>query len=253
LIGVNPTGRFSSRAGDYARYRPSYPPEIIALLQRECGLTGDSVVADIGSGTGLLAELFLKLGCSVRGIEPNAEMRRVGEGILAPFPKFESINATAEHTGLPGASVDLVVAGQSFHWFNAPAARTEFCRILRHPRWAVLIWNERRVSEGFLAGYEDLVHRWAPEYQAVDHRRIDSVAFSQFFGHAEWRLATFENHQEFDFAGVQGRLQSSSYAPPPQSDNFQPMMNELERLFQDHQTAGKVRFLYDTKAYFGKL
>jgi SAM-dependent methyltransferase len=252
-MDINPTGRFSSRVEDYVRYRPSYPPQIIPLLERECGLTENSVVADIGSGTGFLTKLFLDRGCSVLGIEPNAEMRSAGEAFLDRYPNFRSIDATAEHTGLPDSSVDLVSAGQAFHWFDAPAARTEFRRILRAPRPVALIWNERRVSGGFLEGYEDLLNRWAPEYKVVDHRRIGSDLITNFFGHDAWKLATFDNQQIFDLSGVRGRLSSSSYAPAPGSDAFQPMMDELDRLFREHQHNGQVRFLYDTNVYYGTL
>jgi SAM-dependent methyltransferase len=253
VTDIDPAGRFSSRAGDYLRYRPSYPQEVISLLEQECGLNENSVVADIGSGTGFLTKLFLDRGCSVHGVEPNAEMRRAGEAYLASYPNFHSIDGTAEHTGLPDASVDLVTAGQAFHWFDANTARAEFRRILRPPCWVALIWNERRVSGGFLEGYEDLLNRWAPEYKVVDHRRIDVDLISSFFGHDNWKLATFDNQQIFDFSGVRGRLSSSSYAPPPGSETFQPMMDELERLFREHQEGGKLRFLYDTKVYYGKL
>jgi SAM-dependent methyltransferase len=253
VTDLNPTGRFSSRVDDYVRYRPSYPQEILPLLERECGLAASSAVADIGSGTGFLAKLFLDRGCSVRGVEPNAEMRRAGDAFLSGYPSFQSFDGIAERTGLPDASVDLVAAGQAFHWFDAAAARAEFRRVLRQPRWVVLIWNERRVSGPFLEGYETLLNRWAPEYKVVDHRRIDANLLREFFGRDDWKLATFDNEQVFDFAGVRGRLMSSSYAPQPGSDAFEPMMDELERLFHEHQDNGSVRFLYDTVVYYGRL
>jgi len=253
-VGLSPTDRFSSRVDDYVRYRPSYPPEIIPLLERECGLTINSTIADIGSGTGLLAKLFLRFACRVFGVEPNAEMRRAGEEFLAEYERFCSINARAEHTGLPEASVDLITAGQAFHWFDPAAAHAEFQRILRAPRWVVLIWNERLVDdEGFLFGYERLLERFAPEYKTVDHRRIGSEGISAFFGHQDWKLAQFDNHQDFDFAGVRGRLLSSSYAPQPGSDAYLPMMEDLDRLFSAYQRDNRVRFLYQTNVYFGKL
>ena len=177
---LDPTRRFSSRVEDYARYRPSYPRQIVPLLARECGLTAESTVADAGSGTGLLSKLFLDFGCRVIGIEPNAEMRHAGEEFLARYEKFTSVDARAEATGLSDASVDLVTAGQAFHWFDAVTARSEFARILRHPRWVALVWNEREVTGEFLEGYEDLLHRYAPEYAKVDHRRIDADRIAGF-------------------------------------------------------------------------
>src|ERR1039457_822300 len=156
LMSPDPTQRFSSRVEDYIRYRPSYPAEVIAYLERECGLTPQSRVADIGSGTGLLSELFLRFGCEVTGVEPNAEMRAAGERLLAAWLRFPSVNGRAETTTLPDRRAGLVSAGQAFHWFDSDAARAEFLRILEPGGWVALVWNERLVSEGFLADYEAL-------------------------------------------------------------------------------------------------
>jgi SAM-dependent methyltransferase len=251
VADLNPTGRFSSRVDDYSRYRPSYPAEIVALLERECGLKSSSTVADIGSGTGLLSKLFLEFGCGVIGVEPNREMREAGEQFLTGFPKFASMDARAEHTGLADSSVDLVTAGQAFHWFDAGAAREEFRRILRDPKWVALIWNEREVTGGFLQGYERLLHRYAPDYSRVDHRQIGGHQMDEFFGEGNWKLATFDNVQEFDLDGVRGRLRSSSYAPHPGDAAYTPMMAELDGLFEEHQEDGRVAFLYRTNVYYG--
>jgi SAM-dependent methyltransferase len=253
-VDLEPTKRFSSRVDDYARYRPSYPAEMMALLARECALSAGSVVADIGCGTGLLAKLFLDFGCRVIGVEPNAEMRGAGDRFLSAYDKFGSVDARAERTGLEDASVDLVAAAQAFHWFDAVAARREFLRILRPPGWVVLIWNEREVPErGFLRGYEDLLNRYAAEYGRVDHRRIDSERLAEFYGHTGWKLATFSNAQQFDLTGVRGRLESSSYSPRSDTPAYQPMMADLEQLFASHQVNGLVPFVYETKVYYGCL
>jgi SAM-dependent methyltransferase len=252
MADLNPTGRFSSRVDDYSRYRPSYPAEIVPLLEGECGLTSSSTVADVGSGTGLLAKLFLEFGCRVIGVEPNREMREEGERFLAEFPKFASMAARAERTGLADSSVDLVTAGQAFHWFDAGAARSEFQRILRSPKWVALIWNEREVTGGFLNGYEQLLHRYAPDYSRVDHRQIGGGQMDEFFGHGNWKIETFGNVQEFDLDGVRGRLRSSSYAPYPGDAAYAPMMAELDLLFLEYQRDGMVAFRYRTNVYYGE-
>lgn len=251
---LNPTGRFSSRVADYVRYRPSYPAGIVRLFERECGLRPDSMIADVASGTGLLAKLFLEAGYSIIGVEPNAEMRAAGEHFLAGFSKFRSVDGRAEQTGLAEASVDLIVAGQAFHWFDARSTRQEFRRILRAPRWVALIWNERIVpGSGFLKGYEAMLHRYAPDYGKIDHRQVDAQRIAGFFGHCDWTLATFDNAQDFELEGVRGRLLSSSYAPDATSPNHRPMLQELDRLFAAHNVNGKISLLYDTKVYYGEL
>ena len=250
---LGPTRRFSSRVADYVRYRPSYPDEVIRLLERECGLRPASAVADIGSGTGILSKLLLDFGCEVFGVEPNPDMRIAGERFLAGCPRFHSVEGEAEQTGLPPASIDLATAAQAFHWFDPERSRTEFRRILRPPGYVALLWNERAVKGDFLEGYEDLLHRFAPEYAVVDHRRIRPPEITAFFGHDGWKEAAFENRQDLDLDGVRGRLRSSSYAPLPGSAAFDPMMQELDRLFAAFQQDGRVAFLYETNVYYGSL
>src|SRR4030095_7756801 len=115
--------------------RPSYPAAIVNLLETECGLTRAAVVADVGSGPGFLTELFLKHGNRVFGVEPNAEMRVAGERLLAKYQSFCSIKATAEATALPDSSIDFIVVGQAFHWFDHDATKLEFRRILKAGGW----------------------------------------------------------------------------------------------------------------------
>jgi ubiquinone/menaquinone biosynthesis C-methylase UbiE len=128
---TDPTQRITNRVDHYVRYRPSYPRDVLDLLEAECELTSASVVADVGSGTGILSELFLENGDNVLGIEPSREMREAGERRLGRHPRFTSVPGTAEATTLDDASVDFVTAGQAFHWFEPERARTEFSRILK--------------------------------------------------------------------------------------------------------------------------
>jgi SAM-dependent methyltransferase len=249
----DPAKRFSSRVADYVRYRPSYPVELIPWIERECGLRPDWVVADIGAGTGFFANLFLRFGCRVIGVEPNLEMRQAGERMLAPEPRFQAVEGRAEATGLPDASVDLVAAGQAFHWFDRPAAASEFRRILRPPRPVVLAWNERLVEGPFLEAYEAILHRYSPDYEQVDHRRMDSSVMDAFFGPGNWREADFPNQQFFDLEGLLGRMHSSSYAPGEGTEAYQRVNEELTRAFAENQQSGQVAFLYSTKVYSGKL
>src|SRR5579863_2151487 len=122
------TQRFSSRVDDYVRFRPGYPHEIIELLKKECGLTPNSVVADIASGTGIFTRMLLGNGNRVWGVEPNDEMRRAGDLFLADYPHFTSTAGTAEATTLPDRSIDFMTAAQAAHWFDRENARHEFIR-----------------------------------------------------------------------------------------------------------------------------
>jgi SAM-dependent methyltransferase len=227
---------------------------VLRLLEDECGLTAESVLADVGSGTGLLSELFLGNGNRVYGVEPNREMREAGQRLLAAYPKFVSVEGRAEETTLEDASVDFVTAGQAFHWFDPAGARREFERILRPGGRVVLIWNDRRTAgTPFLEDYERLLLEYGTDYREVSMKYMEEPSFSILFRGSEVHTATFDNEQVFDFDGLRGRLTSSSYAPEPGHPNFEPMVRELEVIFRRHQRGGRVVVTYDTKVFYGRL
>jgi len=249
---MHATERFSSRVEDYVRSRPSYPSAAIDLLETRCGLSPAAVVADIGSGTGILTELLLASGAQVIGVEPNDAMRAAAEARLGARARFRSVKGTAEATTLPPASIDLLVAGQAFHWFDVDQARREALRLLRSAGFAALLWNERPPqATGFLADYEALLLRHAAEYAQITSSRADEASMRAFFGGA-MELETFPNRQSFDFEGLKGRLMSSSYAPEPGHPQHEPMMAGLRELFGRHQQRGQVVFPYRTLVYFGQ-
>lgn len=247
------TQRFSSRVDNYVRYRPGYPSGVVPLLRSECSLSPESVVADIASGTGIFTRMLLESEVRVFGIEPNAEMRKAGEEFLKNYPRFTSIAGTAEATTLPDQSVDIITAAQAAHWFDPEKARLEFVRILRPGGWLVLLWNERRTdSTAFLRDYEHLLLRYGTDYQEVRHERT-TAEIADFFALSPFRSCTLEMRQEVDYAGLEGRLLSSSYTPTPDHANYEPMLRELQRIFDAHQVHGRVSLEYNTLVYFGQL
>jgi len=249
----NATSRFSDRVENYIRYRPGYPPEALRVLKDGCGLRPEHEVADIASGTGIWTRMLLENGKRVFGVEPNTEMRQAGERLLADFPGFTSVAGTAEATTLADASVDFVTAAQAAHWFDRARARQEFVRILRPGGWLILLWNERRTdSTPFLSEYEQMLLTYSTDYQDVRHERTTS-AVNEFFDPAPFQEQTFDMRQEFDYAGLEGRLLSSSYAPGPEHPRHAEMLDELRRVFEAHAVKGRVAFEYKTRLYFGRL
>jgi SAM-dependent methyltransferase len=253
-MSTDPTRRFSNRVEDYVRYRPTYPRSLVGLLEDECGMTRESAIADVGSGTGILSELFLRNGNRVYGVEPNREMREAGERLLSSYENFLSVDGRAEATTLADASVDFVTAGQAFHWFDPAAARREFRRVLKAGGWAVLVWNSRR-TEGtpLLAEYERLLLEYGTDYKEVSSKWAAEENIKTLFGPEEVRTKEFDNEQVLDFDGLKGRLTSASYAPLPGHPNHEPMMRELAALFERHQREGRVVVEYDTKVFYGRL
>jgi len=245
--------RFSNRVADYVRYRPGYPPEVLAVLRTACGLRPGHVIADIGSGTGFLSELFLKNGNRVYGIEPNEAMRQAGEEYLASHDGFVSLNGSAEATTLEDSSIDFVAVGQAFHWFEPDAARREFRRILKPTGWIVMLWNARQMDTPFASAYEELLVKYGTDYTRVREAYPDAPAMRDFFGAGDFTQHSLPNSQILDWDSLVGRLRSSSFAPPEGHPNYAPMMVELQELFRAHQEDGRVRMDFATHAYFGRL
>jgi SAM-dependent methyltransferase len=250
----DPTGRFTDRVDDYARSRPGYPREVLEALRADLDLRPEHVVADVGSGTGLLSRLLVENGNLVHGVEPNAAMAAVAESWLGPTGRFRAVPGRAEATGLPPASVDLVTAGQAFHWFSVPEARAESLRILRPPAGVALVWNLRQLdSTPFLRDYEAFVRRWSTDYAEVSERYAEPGALRALFGRAPWREHRFDNRQDFDLDGLRERLLSSSYTPKAGDPRREPMLAALSDLFAAHARDGKVSFAYDTRLFTGRL
>ena len=250
---VDSISRFTTRVENYAKFRPAYPPMIIDLLKAHCGLTEASLVADVGSGTGILSEMLLRNGNTVFGVEPNAQMRSSAENLLGNYLQFKSVDGAAEATTLDSHSIDLVTAAQAFHWFDQTRARVEFARILKPKGWMALIWNERRLdSTPFLRDYEQLLLQYGTDYQKVRHENV-TQQIADFFGPQGFRRESLENIQTFDFESLMGRVFSSSYTPEPGHPSFEPMIASLREVFEKHQQCGTIAFEYDTRVYYGQL
>lgn len=242
--------RFSDRVENYVKYRPGYPAQILDVFRAEMDLDENSVVADIGSGPGISARLFLENGNPVYGVEPNAEMRRAAEDLLRDFPKFVSVDGTAENTTLETASVDFVTAAQAFHWFDPERTRAEFRRILRPGGFVALMWNERLLdANDFLREYENFIIRYGRDYQQVRHDNIDVEKLNNFF-RSDFSQRSFPNVQRLDFEGLRGRMLSSSYMPTESDERFERMILELKSLFDKYAENGKIEILYDTNIFY---
>jgi SAM-dependent methyltransferase len=252
--------RFDVRVPYYHKFRPRYPAGLTALLTREIGLSPDWIVADIGAGTGISSEPFLALGCTVHAIEPNAGMRAAASEFQAGYPNFIPSEGKAEATGLPDASVNLVTAGQAFHWFDFAAARTEFQRILKPNGWVVLFWNDR-VDDA-----SDFVRDFNAALDAYDLDKVISPrAKDLLLGSADGNIEQFyapgggyvkhtiPNPVTYDWDGLLGRAISASYCPLPGNPQHNAMKTSLRSVFDRYQSGGLVRMDYVTQVYIGNM
>ena len=226
----DPTSRFSDRVQDYVRWRPGYPPTVIQALRDDLGLQPSHVVADVGSGTGILSRLLVDNGNVVYGVEPNREMAAAAEADLGGTGRFHDVDGRAEATSLPDRGVDLVTAGQAF------------------------VWNLRKLdSTPFLRDYEAFLHRWSNDYQEVSAQYAKEESLRGLFGEGGWIERRFDSAQHFGLEGLRGRLLSSSYTPKVGDPRREAMLAELPAVFAAHAKGGQVAFEYDTRMFMGRL
>ena len=250
---MDSTTRFTDKVENYVRYRPGYPSAVVDYLQEKIHLTNSQVIADIGSGTGISSEVFLKTGNKVYGVEPNDAMRTKAEVLLQSYPNFISIKGTAENTNLENSSIDTILAGQAFHWFDRAKTKIEFRRIAKLDAHIILMWNIREVVSPFAKDYEDLLVTFGTDYSQVGHKELASEdKIIDFFSPCKYEIARFNNAQLLDYEGLKGRLLSTSYVPEENAKNYAPMLQSLEDIFNHHQQDGKINFDYTTILYVAK-
>jgi SAM-dependent methyltransferase len=250
LERFNPTGRFTGLSELYAKHRPSYPEPVVDYIVTRCGLDPQSLLVDVGCGTGISTRLFARRGVPALGIEPNAEMRR--RAAAEPVPEGSASSSyregRAEDTGLPEGYADAVLAAQAFHWFDPQAALREFHRILKPTGWVILVWNERDESDHFTAEYGAVIRSspGAAELELDRGRAGEPLLASPQFHKGQ--RAVFQNEQRLDEESLLGRALSASYAPrePARVEAFARALREL---FGRYQLEGLVRLRYETIVY----
>ena len=249
------TKRFSNRVDAYIRYRPGYPDAIVELLKTDYGLSSDHEIADIGAGVGHSALLFAPHVNYIYGIEPNNGMYEALVQRMAHYANFSARLQSAENTDLEARSVDFIICGQSYHWFDKRMVKTEFERIINDEGYIVLIWNSRKRKTPFGQAYEQILKDYSIDYEQVDHADVKDEDFDYLM--STWKLFTYDNSQIFDLEGLIGRYTSTSYALPPDSEGYTRALEALGELFEtfsyETEEGRRVTFEYDTLVVVGKI
>ncbi len=128
---MDSSNTFSGRANNYTFGRPDYPVKLIEALYSDYGVSTNSIIADIGSGTGKFSRQLLDKGSTVICVEPNDDMRLTAEKELSSYSNFRSVKGTYNATSLKNESVDFITSAQAFHWFDELVFKEECNRILR--------------------------------------------------------------------------------------------------------------------------
>lgn len=247
--------KFTGKADLYAQYRPGYPAALRDFLQRETGLHPGQPVADVGSGTGLFSRFLLEQGLVVHAVEPNPEMRAQAEAALRKYPRFHSLDGSAEHTGLPAQSVDLVTAAQAFHWFDPDAFARECRRIAKPGAFVCLVWNSRNAKQEIVRENEAVCRRCCPEFTGFSGGMQDKqeAALSRFFQNGRFCSVRIPHPQKMDRAGFIGRGLSASYAPQKGSPASDAFADALGKLFDRFCTGDVLLYPQVTQCYVGRV
>jgi SAM-dependent methyltransferase len=242
----DPTQRFQGRALAYGSARPSYPPTVLDWLVHEGNLSAKSVVADLGSGTGIFTALLLECGATVFAVEPNADMRAAAEQRLGSCANFRSVNGRAEATTLGESSVDLVTAAQAYHWFDRAGAHAEMKRILRKTTGTIaLLWNDRDTAHtAFTAAFENVLRRRCPNYAKLQGSSSMHAAFDELFGKGNYRRIELPHTQALGRDALTLRAMSTSYAPREGTESHLELVQELNAIFEAYENMGVVELHY---------
>jgi ubiquinone/menaquinone biosynthesis C-methylase UbiE len=166
-------GDFTGLAGHYARFRPGYAPQVATAILAYAGREPSCIdAADIGAGTGIWTRTLAARGLhSIVAVEPNHDMR--AQGIeTSRGADIVWCNGSAEASGLPAGSIDLVTMASSLHWADFDKACAEFHRILRPGGVFAALWNPRLIEVNpLLVEIEAEISRLKPDVQRVSSGR----------------------------------------------------------------------------------
>jgi SAM-dependent methyltransferase len=245
---MDPLDRFSNRAADYARYRPSYPAAAIDFILAGLGDAKLLHGADIGAGTGISSRLLAERGMHVVAIEPNEEMLAAAQA----HPLVVYRDGSGEQTALGDASVDLVTCFQSYHWLKRDVAIAEFQRILRPAGRVAVAWNIADNRDALSAAYDFAIEKAAGKVPCAqrDSAGDELIASPPFRNGAK---QVFTHRHRVDLEAFLGRARSSSHLAL-EGAAFETCLRELTALHARHADAGgMVELAYETEVYRAEL
>ena len=245
--------KFSNKAENYAKYRPSYPSEFIHYLLYEADLL-NSVVADIGAGTGILTKLLSGGVNKIYSIEPNYQMRSACIKYCSAYDNIIIKDGSAEETELNDNSIDFITVAQAFHWFDKNKCKIEFHRILRKNGKLVLVWNNRTPSNELVKENDELCRFLCPDFKGfAGGSETNPESESDIFLNGICEYKVFDNDRLLTLEEYMGGSLSSSYAPSEQDSNYYEFIAGLKLLFKKYNRNGKILIPNKTYSYFGEI
>lgn len=247
--------KFDGMGKIYAQFRPSYPQAFLDYLYSDVGINAESIIADIGSGTGILTRQLLEKGNKVYAVEPNEDMRKVAEADLQSFGGFKSVIGTAENTTLADNNIDYITVAQAFHWFDRQSFKAECQRILKHNGKVILVWNSRDEYSDLVQENDKVNKKYCPNFMGFSGGMRGATSeddFSDFFC-GEYEIKAFNNDLHFDEQGFIGRNLSAAYALKESDTDYTAYVAELKALFDKYRSGGALVMPHLTRSYVGRV
>jgi len=249
---MNAVDRYSEKAVTYARCRWDYAAEAIQALVTECGLSEHSIVADIGSGTGMVTRHLVDRVQTVFAVEPNADMRNLATEALHAHGSYQSVSGFSDATTLPDNCVQMITVGRALHWFPAESTRAEFSRILKPDGW-LAIFSVSCTDPALLDSLKAVRVEENGWEVAVDKERMHLVPLSFYFGHDSFRKLIFAGSVRETWEAFLGRWCSTSPAPGPDHPLRPRFERALRDVFERHAVDGVLTVSNGTEIAFGQV
>jgi ubiquinone/menaquinone biosynthesis C-methylase UbiE len=242
---------YSSKAENYARYRWEYAPEAVAAIFKSTGIGAESIVADIGAGTGKLSRHFIGRVKRVYAIEPDPEMRRQAEMVFQCCSDCIVLDGTAEQVPLADESVDLITVAQAIHWFEPVLARQEFLRILKPAGWLALVRNyDTDVTQN-----EAINSLFGPPWRRIDA----SSAFIPFdelvntyFGSHTYQRYIFPFYFRQEWLAFLGAVTATPGMPDEGTEDFPAFSLAAKEVFERCSEDGWMTVVGETEVILGR-
>jgi ubiquinone/menaquinone biosynthesis C-methylase UbiE len=246
--------KFSTKAEIYDQYRWNFHPEAIAKLCIITGITNNSIIADLGSGTGMLTAHFVNNVKTIYAIEPNPQMREIAINKLSKYPAFVSIDGLADTTTLADNSVDLIVVGRALHWFNPETTKQEFLRILKPKGWLATfqINNENSELKEVLKTLRKKEYGWnikEDKINIIEKNDLDSY----YFGHQGFEKINYASVIQENWSQFINRICSHSPAPTPDHPLYDKLEQKAKEIFNNYSENGILNIKIATEIKFGPL
>ena len=250
---MDSTQKFNGLAGDYMIGRPAYATEFIEYLYTKYGFSPQSIIADIGSGTGKFAKQLLDKGSLVYCVEPNDDMREIAIKELAKYTKYHVINGTASDTSLTEKSVDFITVAQAFHWFDVVKFKAECRRILKENGKVVLLWNMRDMTSTENQECFEIYQKYCPNFKGFGGGiKKDDIRIKQFFD-SNYEYIEFENDLFYNKDTFISRSLSGSYSLQCGDEKYHEYTEALEVVFDKYARDSILMMKNKVVAYIGMI